>query len=285
MATIPIIDPHIHLWDPRSNPRPATPFVKLLGWNQQLLRTLPSRLLPRATRDFVGRTDYLVSPYLPPDYAADHGHHEVEGYVYVEASWTGLGRLAQADETRWAEALARRHDRVGPRMLGIVAAAWIRQRPTDAMEIRRRLTRLGVAMADAPTLRFVLSWETDANDVDLHVQDAAGGHAFYAYPILLSGGSLYADVTNGYGPECLTVPDPGDAYPYRLSVHYYSRGSMGYGMGKVQVLLHDGEGRVRIEDRPFVVMQDQAQVDLGLVWPSSTAVADAAPPRPPVIAR
>lgn len=127
MATIPIIDPHIHLWDPRSNPRPATPFVKLLGWNQQLLRTLPSRLLPRATRDFVGRTDYLVSPYLPPDYAADHGHHEVEGYVYVEASWTGLGRLAQADETRWAEALARRHDRVGPRMLGIVAAADLRR--------------------------------------------------------------------------------------------------------------------------------------------------------------
>ncbi|MCA9648373.1 MAG: hypothetical protein KC501_00595 [Myxococcales bacterium] len=193
--------------------------------------------------------------------------------------------LAQGLERSYPEGRFAQARRILAEDLGIVAAAWSRQRPTDAMEIRRRLTRLGVAMADAPTLRFVLSWETDANDVDLHVQDAAGGHAFYAYPILLSGGSLYADVTNGYGPECLTVPDPGDAYPYRLSVHYYSRGSMGYGMGKVQVLLHDGEGRVRIEDRPFVVMQDQAQVDLGLVWPSSTAVADAAPPRPPVIAR
>lgn len=127
MSPIPIIDPHIHLWDPARNPRPATPFVKLLGWNRNLLRAVPSLLLPRATRDFVGRTDYLLAPYLPPDYAADHGHHEVEGYVYVEASWTGWGRLAQAEETRWAEHLAQTHDRTGPRMLGIVGAADLRR--------------------------------------------------------------------------------------------------------------------------------------------------------------
>jgi hypothetical protein len=40
---------------------------------------------------------------------------------------------------------------------------------------------------------------------------------------------------------------------------------MGYGMGKVQVLQHDGKGTLRMEDRPFVVMQDRAYVDMGVV--------------------
>lgn len=118
-----IIDPHIHLWDPGSTPRIATPFVKLLGWNRELLHAVPRLVLPTAVREFVGRPDHLVAPYLPPDYAAEHGHHRVVGYVYVEASWAGRGRFAQADETRWIEQLARCHDAAGPRLLGIVAAA------------------------------------------------------------------------------------------------------------------------------------------------------------------
>lgn len=118
-----IIDPHIHLWDPRNTPRIATPFVKLLGWNRGLLHAVPGMVLPAAVREFVGRVDHLVAPYLPPHYAAEHEHHRVVGYVYVEASWAGRGRLAQADETRWVEQLARRHDAAGPRLRGIVAAA------------------------------------------------------------------------------------------------------------------------------------------------------------------
>jgi L-fuconolactonase len=118
-----IIDPHIHLWDPQSTPRIATPFVRLLGWNRELLHTVPRLVLPEPVREFVGRPDYLVAPYLPADYAAEHGHHRVKAYVYVEASWAGRGRLAQADETRWVEGLARHHDPEGPRLQAIVAAA------------------------------------------------------------------------------------------------------------------------------------------------------------------
>ena len=43
----------------------------------------------------------------------------------------------------------------------------------------------------------------------------------------------------------------------------FSRGPMGYGMGKLQVLDHDGNGRVSFEERPFVVMIDHAYVDMG----------------------
>ena len=44
------------------------------------------------------------------------------------------------------------------------------------------------------------------------------------------------------------------AAPYKLRVHYYRRGPMGYGMGTVQVVGHDGKGGITVEPRPFVVM-------------------------------
>ncbi|MGC4117362.1 MAG: hypothetical protein QM765_22940 [Myxococcales bacterium] len=120
---------------------------------------------------------------------------------------------------------------------------------------------------DKPSLRFVLNWETDANDVDFHIYDAKNNHAFYSNRQLASGGELYADVTTGYGPECFTIRLPKEkrAYPYTLQAHYYSRGPMGYGMGKLQVIDHDGNGNLTFDERPFVVMVDQAFVDMGRV--------------------
>ena len=40
---------------------------------------------------------------------------------------------------------------------------------------------------------------------------------------------------------------------------------MGYGMGKLQIIEHDGHGTLHFEDRPFVVMSDGAFVDMGTV--------------------
>jgi hypothetical protein len=156
-------------------------------------------------------------------------------------------------------------DRVLREDLGLLAADWLRAEPKRRTEVLDRLRDHGATLETEPTLRFVLTWETDANDVDLHVYDRRGGHAYYEHKDLPSGGVLYADVTTGYGPECFTVPDPGhrDAAPYRLGAHYYSRGPMGYGMGTIQIVAHDGTGRLKIEPRPFVVMTDHAMVDLG----------------------
>jgi hypothetical protein len=151
--------------------------------------------------------------------------------------------------------------------LGLAAAAWIKAEPTLADEIRKRLSDAGGTAESAPSIRFVLNWETDANDVDFHIYDGAGGHAYYSAPQLPSGGNLYADVTTGYGPECFTIrkAKSARAFPYKLQAHYYSRGPMGYGMGKLQVIDHDGKGGLRFEEHPFVVMQDGAYVELGTV--------------------
>jgi tetratricopeptide (TPR) repeat protein len=149
--------------------------------------------------------------------------------------------------------------------LGLIAAAWIKAEPGRREEILAKLAEAGGTREDEPSLRFLLSWETDANDVDFHIHDAGGGHAFYKQPELPSGGRLYADVTTGYGPECFTIRLPREkrSESYRLEAHYYSRGPMGYGMGKLEIIDHDGKGGLTFEERPFVVMADGAYVDLG----------------------
>ena len=96
-------------------------------------------------------------------------------------------------------------------------------------------------------------------------RDARGGHAYYASPRLPSGGELYADVTTSYGPECFTIrlPRAGRAGPYALSAHFFARGPMGYGMGKLEIIEHDGRGGLTFDERPFVIQTDHAYVDLG----------------------
>ena len=47
---------------------------------------------------------------------------------------------------------------------------------------------------------------SEVTDVDLHVVDARGDQAFAQDVVLDSGGELIADVSNGFGPECVTIP-------------------------------------------------------------------------------
>ncbi len=160
--------------------------------------------------------------------------------------------------------------------LGIVAAAWIARAPKERAAIEARVRAAGARVAHEASLRFVLYWETDANDVDFHIHDAKGGHAYYQAKALRSGGELYEDVTTGYGPENFTIPGSGRAAPYDLQIHYYSRGPMGYGMGLLEILRHDGKGGLAFEHRPYIVMVDGAFVDLGRVDARTAMIGGAA---------
>jgi tetratricopeptide (TPR) repeat protein len=154
-------------------------------------------------------------------------------------------------------------DRILREDAGMIGAAYAAAMPNKKAEITAALKQRGIALSTAPSTRFVLYWETDANDVDFHIQDAKGGHAFYSSKKLASGGELYEDITTGYGPECFAIPGNAKAGPYRLSIDYYSQGPMGYGMGLLQIVRHDGKGKLAFEDRPYIIMADHAYVDLG----------------------
>ena len=120
-------------------------------------------------------------------------------------------------------------------------------------------------------MRFVLTWETDASDVDLHVFDADGQEASARCPTLPDyGGTLVADVASGYGPELFVIDSP-DAFPYRLEAHVQDRGATGLVLGRVQIVRHDGRGGLVLEDRPFALAAGQTVVELGAVAPARPA--------------
>ncbi len=199
-----------------------------------------------------------------PDHPASH---RLLAYALLRAGQPAEAFAAIRDGSArsYPEGRFRGVDRILKEDVGLIAAAWRRQEPKMADAIAKSLAAAGASMSTEPSLRFVLNWETDANDVDFHIFDAQGGHAFFSQPHLPSGGDLYADVTTGYGPECFTIPGKARTFPYRLQAHYYSRGPMGYGMGKLEIIEHDGQGNLKFEERPFVIMVDHAFVDLGKV--------------------
>jgi Ca-activated chloride channel family protein len=69
-------------------------------------------------------------------------------------------------------------------------------------------------------LRVSLSWDADMTDVDLHVLEPTGEHAFYGHRLTRVGGLVSHDITQGYGPEEYLVrrAAPGR---YDIRVHYF----------------------------------------------------------------
>ncbi|MEZ4449006.1 MAG: VIT domain-containing protein [Nannocystaceae bacterium] len=169
--------------------------------------------------------------------------------------------------------------------LSILGAAWIRSDPAAAPEVQRRLAAHGVTVADAPSLRFVLTWETDASDVDLRVLTAKEDPLDSVWR---EGDLRRIDYTSGYGPELYAFGEATRDYPYTVNVHFVARGAMGHAMGAVQVLEHDGHGRLGFATLPFVLMQEGSNLDIGAVTGtliagegSGDASAEASPPPSP----
>jgi tetratricopeptide (TPR) repeat protein len=201
-----------------------------------------------------------------PDHLTGHrllAYALVRDGQYAAAFAAILGGIdRQYPDNRFAGA-----ERVLAEDAGMIGAAYIAHATGKRDAVRdavlAELARRHIELATRPSTRFLMYWETDANDVDFHIRDARGGHAWYSHKQLASGGELYADITTGYGPECFAIPGTPKAGPYRLSINYYSQGPMGYGMGLLQIQTFDGQGNLSFEDRPFVIMTDQAFVDLG----------------------
>jgi L-fuconolactonase len=100
---VPIIDAHVHFWDPATTPRLTSPFVKLLGWNKRLLHRVTGAMFPRAARDYLGKSAFMFAPYLPADHRRGAGRHALRGLVHVQAGWLAFSAMGLVGETRWLE--------------------------------------------------------------------------------------------------------------------------------------------------------------------------------------
>lgn len=73
-------------------------------------------------------------------------------------------------------------------------------------------------------IRAVLTWDTDQVDIDLHIFDLQGNHAWYGNRRGIPGASLHNDDTDGFGPETFTAPSPEDG-TYIFRVNFYGADS------------------------------------------------------------
>lgn len=102
-------------------------------------------------------------------------------------------------------------------------------------------------------LRVLLSWDTDATDVDLHVVGPTGEHTYYGDRVSETGGALDVDVTTGFGPEIFAHPSPPPGV-YHVYVNYYGAGERPDDEVTVaQVTVLTAEGTPREKREQFTV--------------------------------
>jgi Flp pilus assembly protein TadD len=138
--------------------------------------------------------------------------------------------------------------------LGYVYRAWLKKEPSRRRDIEDRAREHDVDLERRDALRVTLAWETDANDVDLHVVDPAGEEAFYGHRDTKSGLTLYEDITQGLGPEVIRTSRV-DAGTYHGGVRYFAAGPMGVSRGLVIVMRDDN-----VEIHPFRLVKGGEQI-------------------------
>ena len=93
---------------------------------------------------------------------------------------------------------------------GYILRAWRKKDPskTDAIVLRANNAHVDLLNVDA--LRVTMCWETDANDVDLHVVDPSGEECFYQqlHTKNASGLHLYSDQTPRAHSDRKSSPAP-----------------------------------------------------------------------------
>ncbi len=90
-----------------------------------------------------------------------------------------------------------------------------------------RIVKKGAsAGGDDEKLTIRLAWNTDGTDVDLHVWDPKGNHAWGNARGGIPGGRIDRDDKDGFGPEIFTMAKPISGL-YTVRVHYYDPGSHG----------------------------------------------------------
>lgn len=134
----------------------------------------------------------------------------------------------------------------------LVVAAWLAHAADTDPSVERRIRAAGVRPATSASLRLVADWETDATDVDLLVDPIGNGD-----------GRRHADVRDGFGPEAWISRRGKVPSAVSARVRYFDRGAMGYAMGTVSAVRHDGQGNLTFVDRPFVIMEARGSVELG----------------------
>jgi tetratricopeptide (TPR) repeat protein len=146
--------------------------------------------------------------------------------------------------------------------LGQVYAAKRRASTSEAERdaLTRKIDALELKGGSENDIKVYLTWDTDRTDVDLWVINPAGEKVFYSHRKGEYGGTLFDDVTNGYGPESFTATAAHKG-EYAIEVNYFgNRGAMKEARGEVLIVLDEGRPNERQQVFSYVLQNPGATV-------------------------
>lgn len=121
------------------------------------------------------------------------------------------------------------------------------------------------------TQRARIDWDTNDTDVDLHVWDQYGNHAWYGQKDGIPDGELSSDITTGFGPEIFFDDHTPSSRTLTYGLCYYS--DHGNGPTDVHAQITDPSGAVRESDYHLEQSKDSV-----LIGPSPATAGDAYTP-------
>ncbi len=116
-------------------------------------------------------------------------------------------------------------------------------------------------------IRIVMSWDSDATDMDLHVIEPGGEEAYYSHNRTARGGLVSHDITDGYGPEeyLIRKAPTGD---YAISTNYFgSRQQTVIGPATVTATVFTNWGRANQERQVLTIRleKEKERIDIGTI--------------------
>lgn len=116
-------------------------------------------------------------------------------------------------------------------------------------------------------LRVVLTWDSDAVDIDLWVDDPDGERAIYSHQNTVQGGLLSCDFQEGYGPEefLLRRPKPGN---YTVRINYFGdRRNTARGLVTAQLRIITGYGTPEQKEKATTVQlgAESRELEIGSI--------------------
>jgi len=100
-------------------------------------------------------------------------------------------------------------------------------------------------------ISVVMVWDDPSADVDLHITEPSGETVYYSHRESRQGGTLYYDITDGFGPE-IYVLGTAKKGMYRLAANYFN-GTRNTVQGKLIIMRHAGSPNETRQIIPFIL--------------------------------
>ena len=127
-----------------------------------------------------------------------------------------------------------------------------RRKHSELKQVIRRCITKGVSQLPVERdISVVMFWDDPSADIDLHIYEPDGSHVSYRKRESRQGGTLYYDITNGFGPE-IYVLGTAKKGAYTFKVVYY-RGAPQKLTGKVIIMRNAGSPKETREVHKFVL--------------------------------